>query len=421
MRDKVKILITHPLITGSTIIFIGSFIANIFNYLFNLSMGRLLPVSDYGLLTSLNSLFVMLSIFSLAFKEMFAKFSARYAARDDLNNLSHLIVKGSKYVIIISTIYIIGLIFLTGAVGRFLHVDNSFLIIIVFVAVLVSLIGAVPNGVLQGNLRFYANSFLSIFQSFLKFGSAVILVLLGYQIFGAVSAILLSGLLTTILGYFVILRYLKGSDRSKVNNLDFKKEFTHYTYTFILASIGITLLSNTDIILVRHFFNEQTSGQYAALSLMGKAIFYLIIPINFVFFPLIAQKKEKNERLFNTVVLTSGIVFAVSVAISFIYFAFPGVILQIFFPSPDYQVLKPYLGLFSLYVLLFSLVNIMNSFFLSVGKTKVYIFTLAAGILQIILIMLFHESLYQIIGALFVVNFLLLLSYFIYYMKHGKD
>lgn len=423
MKKHVKKIITNPLISGSSIIFIGSFIANIFSYFFNLAMGRMLPAAEYGLLISLTSFLIMLTIFSVAFSNIFAKFSARYEVKEEYGKLRHLIITGSKYVFVISSVFFLFLVFLTGVVGDFLHIDNSAFIFAIYIAAFLSMLGSIPAGVLQGTMRFYMNSFLGIFQSIVKLLSAVLLVFLGFQVFGAVIAILISTGVAVCVGYLIIIKYLR-KKKGKGKNEDilaFRKEFAHYTYTFILASLGITLLGNTDIILVRHFFQETVSGQYAALSLMGKAIFYLLMPINFVFFPLIAQKKERNEKLFSTVLLTSGIVFVSSIAISFVYFTFPGFILKVFFPAPEYQMLKPYLGLFSLYILIFSLVNIMNSFFLSIGKTKVYIFTLFAAIGQICLITLFHNSLYQIIGVLFLVNVLLFISYFIYYMSHGKD
>lgn len=421
MKKHVKKIITNPLISGSSIIFIGSFVTNIFSYLFNLSMGRMLPAKEYGLLISLTSFLIMLTIFSVAFSNIFAKFSARYEVREEFGKLRHLIITGSKYVFIISSTFLLLLVFLTGIIGDFLHIENNTLVIAIFFAAFLSMFGSIPAGVLQGTMRFYMNSFLGIMQSVIKLVVAVLLVFLGFQVFGAVISILISTAIVVAVGYLIIIKYLRKQKGKNEDISSFRKEFTHYTYTFILASLGITLLGNTDIILVRHFFQETVSGQYAALSLMGKAIFYLLMPINFVFFPLIAQKKERNEKLFSTVLLTSGIVFVSSIAISFVYFTFPGLILKVFFPAPEYQMLKPYLGLFSLYILIFSLVNIMNSFFLSIGKTKVYIFTLVAAIGQIILITFFHNSLYQIIGVLFLVNVLLFISYFIYYMSHGKD
>ena len=63
MKKRVKKLVTHPLISGSSILLIGSLIVNIFNYVFNLSMGRLLSIEEYGLLASLTAFISIIAIF----------------------------------------------------------------------------------------------------------------------------------------------------------------------------------------------------------------------------------------------------------------------------------------------------------------------------------------------------------------------
>ena len=96
-------------------------------------------------------------------------------------------------------------------------------------------------------------------------------------------------------------------------------------------------------------------------------------------------------------------------------------VLGIFFPAPAYRVLAPLLGPFSLFVLLFSIGNILNSYLLSIGKTGVYKINLLAAAILIGLIILFHESIFQIIGALFAATLLLLVFLLIYYWKNGRD
>jgi len=56
-----------------------------------------------------------------------------------------------------------------------------------------------------------------------------------------------------------------------------------------------------------------------------------------------------------------------------------------------------FLGIFGLYLTVFSMVNVCVSFFLSLNKTKIAIPVIIAAISQIILIFLFHADFYQII------------------------
>lgn len=420
MKKTAQYILKHPLISGSSIIVVGTFTANIFNYLYNLSMGRLLSVSDYGLLTSLNSLFVLIGIFGVAFTKLFARYTAQYEAKKKNKYLSSFIKISLKSLVFFAVALFVIFTLLSPIIARFLNINNLSLIILTNVSFFFSLLFSLPAGVLQGKLKFISYSALTILQPLTKFIFAITLVFLGYGLFGAISSITIATLLIALIGYQIIKKYVDQGSETKIDK-QFTKNFRKYTANFILTSIGIALLSNTDILLVRHFFEADTSGHYAALSLMGKAIFYLTMPINFAFFPLIAQKKEKKEKLLPTLMMTLGAVTMASVALAFVYFAFPSLVLSVFFPSQEYQVLRSYLGIFSLYILVFSLVYIMNNFFLSIGRSEIYKFTLLAAVIQIVLIVFFHSSLYQIIGILFASNLLLFFIFLVYYWIHGRD
>ena len=233
--------------------------------------------------------------------------------------------------------------------------------------------------------------------------------------------ILISSFLILFIAYSISLRINGVVFSPKLKDRALRLEILLWAKNFFLAGAGMTILGNSDTILVRHFFSSVESGQYAALSLMGKAIFYFTSPLYFAFFPLIAQKHTRGERLFNTVMLAFLLLVAASAGLSFIYFVFPNIVLKIFFPAKIYQSLASYLGLFSLYILVFSLASLFNNFFLSIGKTFVYKATLFFSLVQIFLIFAFHRSFYQIIGILFLSSFLLLLFFLVYYAKHARD
>ena len=112
----------------------------------------------------------------------------------------------------------------------------------------------------------------------MKIVIALVLLFLGFSVLGPIIAIALSTAIPAVGLYFYLLKkYSRSAHGYTKIDPTFKKEFIHYIYTYFLSGIGLSLLSNTDIILVRHFFTAQTAGQYAALSLMGKVIFTLLL------------------------------------------------------------------------------------------------------------------------------------------------
>ncbi len=417
----VRRFIRHPLITGSSIVFIGSFLVSITNYIYNLLMGRFLSVQDYGLLTSLTSILVLLGLFSNAFTNVFVKFSASFKSQENEGGINLLKAYGIKSLRIFALCLLVLLVVASPFIQKFLHIDHIEYIFLIVSAVIFSLFLTLPLGILQGRMQFLLLSAANISQPIIKIIVSVTLLILGFSVISPLIAISVSTLIPLIILYYML---FSKNGRGINKDLDvglFRKDFIHFSYTFFLAGVGIALLSNTDILLVRVFFSDIVSGQYAALSLMGKAIFYLIMPINFAFFPLIAYKRERKERLFGTVLLAFLIVGSASILLSFIYFVFPSLVLGIFFPAPDYKVLKDYLGIYSIYIILFSFATLFANFFLSIGKTDIYKISLFAAFFQIFAIILFHKSLLEVILCLLIVSLLFLLVLIGYYLKHGKD
>lgn len=423
MRKRLQQIFSHPLISGSKIVFTGFYIAALFNYFFNLVMVRLLSQQEYGLLITLSSVLILLGgIFQTSFTSSFAKFSAQSLAKGDKSGLSKVVSIGNRIVFLFAGSFFLVLLFFNKPIMSFLRVDNIWILILIYATIAFSIVSSLPFGIVQGQMRFFLISFFTAFQTIFRLVLGIMLVYLGFRVFGAVWSIFFTLSIPTFVLLFLTFKYYyKRKKESPKETKIFIKEFFRYALPVFLTTVGIAVLTNIDIVLVRHFFTDVESGQYAVLSIMGKAIYYITSPLQLVFFPLIAYKKEKKESLSSTLMLAVGIVVLAGVALSFLYFTFPHFVLQIFAPSVAYKQLSSYLGLFSLYILGFSLVMLLNNFFLSIGKTGVYKITLFSAVLQIVLMALFHKSLYQVISVLFFVSIVINFCFLLYYLRIRND
>lgn len=416
MKKFVKKVISHPLIKGSTIIFIGGNIANVFVWLFNLILGRFFTPTDYGIYATLISFLAIFGIFPSTFISSFAKFAAVYKAQNDRKKINILIHNGFRIVFVFATLVLVLLTIFISQISSFLNMSDLFLLFLIFLSLFLSIIISLPIGILTGEMRLYVLSLVSICSPFFKIIIGFTFLFLGFKVLGVIFAMLISSAITFI---FLLLLFRKNFHKENILSEDkkiFISTFRKYSFGFLLSSIGITILTSSDMIFVKHYFSSQEAGQYAALSVMGRSIFYLTGPIYAVFFPLIAQKKEKKENIHNTLFLAVIIISLVSVTLSFIYFIFPSIVLNIFFPIKEYKMLSTYLGPFSLYIIIFSIAMLFNSFLLSIGKTGVYKINLVVSAIFILLMYVLHDSFYQIIGVLFGTSLLLLTSHLLYYI-----
>src|SRR6185436_10497139 len=67
-------LLTHPVISGSAILVVGSMAANVLNLIYQVVMGKVLNPEGYGVLLSLYSVLYILSIVPLSSSVSIVKF-----------------------------------------------------------------------------------------------------------------------------------------------------------------------------------------------------------------------------------------------------------------------------------------------------------------------------------------------------------
>ena len=417
MREKLRKVMKHPLISGSTILFIGLGAANLFSYLFNLIMGRMLSVSDYGTLAVLLSIINISHVFSSSVATVFTKFTASFAGKKQDELLLTLFKKGNVWIGFGGIVSTASILLLDNSIAGFINIENVLLIDIVSLIIFCILVSSVSYGVLQGQLRFVFYSLIMLFSSVLKFALGVGLVFLGMNAVGATLAILISSLAEFIFLFFLLRRSLKKTSKKDLIIPHLYRQLSLYGLPVLLTGLGMTALITIDIILIKHFLSPVVAGQYAALSIMGRSIFYLILPILSVLFPVIAQKHARQEKLFGTVLLSFFLIGGISIPIGAVYFFFPDIVLKIFFPKETYASLAPHLGAFAIFIIIYSFAWLFKSFYLSIGATRIFIFTLTAAFLEGLFITFFHNDISQIIFGMTGISFLLLICLLLYYPR----
>ena len=186
----------------------------------------------------------------------------------------------------------------------------------------------------------------------------------------------------------------------------------------ILQTFAITSLYSSDVILVKHFFSSHDAGIYSAISTLGKIIFFGVGPIGSVMFPIVARRQSRGED-YKTVFIYSCIAtLFLSIAVLLIYWFFPSLVITALYNS-SYLEAKNLLFWFGLFMSLFTFSVLLTNYSLSIGRTKVVLFPLVAAFAQIMIIYIFHQSLFSVIAASILVMTLLLASLLIY-LGFGK-
>jgi len=421
MKDKIlffsKKFIRHELISGSLYIFAGSLISNILAFLFNLFLARNLSAVDYGTYASLISAIVLVGIPTQSVVTVIVRFATNYLSSGQTDKAVKLYKTTFGFTLVIAVLLIFIFSVFSLPIKNFLHIDNILLVIFSGVIVAVGYLGIANTAFLQSLFKFTFMSITLIIGGVVKLSVGVLLIILGFKVFGGLFAVFAMYIISLLLGFIPLKFVFK---KTKTNVSISIREVIIYALPTGVTIFALTSLTSIDIILVKHFFNSSSAGLYAGVSLIGKAIFYFTGPITMVMFPLLVKRHTKGENFNNLFYLTIVLVSVSSIAITVFYFIFPKLIISLFLGGREYLNASSYLGLFGIFITLFSILNVFVNFFLSLKKTFISFFVVSGALLQIFLILLIHNNFSQVIGISIFVCSLLLFVLLLYYAKeHG--
>lgn len=409
-----KLLLTG---TGrnSLIMFVGSLLVGAVNYLFHPLIIRLMGPQKYGELASLLSIFTIISVSITALSTVVVKFTSTYNASQDYASVRTLINQLTKKLTFVGLIFFLGVSLLSPLVASFLKLSSPAPVVVLGVMIFLSFLFFTNLGILQGLLKFLAYSFSNLTVAILRIALPLfVVVVLKFSVTGvmlAISVALLAGYLIS----FWPLKFLFKEKQTKSFDWNPLLKFSFATF---LTVLGSTLLISMDIILVKHFFSSTEAGIYAAGSTLGKIILFSTTPIAQVMFPLVSEKHASKKSYLHLLIYALVLVSLISGFTTLIYFLFPHFVVNLFSPkSPEIAL---YIGLFGIFISIYSLANVFVNFFLSIHKITVSYATLLAGLLLVIFLWLYHGSLYQVISVCILVNLLLLtylIGYFLYNLK----
>lgn len=413
-------LLKHELVSGSLFIFSGSIVGNFLAFILNLFLARNLSYSDYAIFASLVSIITLVSIPVGSMGTVIVKFATGFFVNKHEDKLKTLYLLFFKFVLILSSIIILMFFVFSNPLKNYLKIDNVWYVIATGFVIASFYLNTLNISFLQSLLRFKYMAFANIVGSVLKLSAGVILVFAGYKVFGGLGALFFMTLGAYLIAFIPLRAIFVKKSPTKQLSLNVNKIISYAIPTF-LTVLFMTSFTSIDIILVKHFFNPHIAGYYAGLSLMGKVIFYFTAPISGVMFPLLIKRHATGANFNNLFYLALLLVALPAFAIVIFYFIFPSFVINLFLGGREYLYVKPYLGMFGLFIAIFSLVNICVSFFLSLNKTNIYFPVIIAALFQIILIYIFHSNFYQIIGvSLFVLSMLFLLLLYLFFKNYGK-
>lgn len=413
--DSATKALTHPLMKNSAVVFIGTMVANVFSYGYHLVVGRLLGPEQYGELASLFSFSYILNVPSLVLTTVLTKHIAEFRSQNETGkakSLSIRVMKWLSWVIVLGTVAIVPF---SPFMADFLHIRHPSAVFFTFLTSALWLFTVVQSSLLQGFQRFLPAMVLT--------NVSVLFRLMGGIVGGMMGMLetVVAGFVTGFLGLLAYFLPLSFVYRAKAEPTGLtKKDVFAYSWSSLVTMLGITSLYSIDIMLAKHYLPPVEAGFYAALSVMGKIIFFASSSVSFVLFPVVAERTKQREQSAKLVYFALGAVAAVSFGITAIYAAFPDFSLSLLFGN-TYRMGSRHLGLFGAFISFYSLSYLLATVLLGSGKMLVWFFVSVASVVQVVLIVLFHRDIPTILSVNAMTLAGLFVSLLLYYRHALKE
>ncbi|MFA7707663.1 MAG: oligosaccharide flippase family protein [Candidatus Pacearchaeota archaeon] len=395
----------YDLIKSGTIFFIGAMLVAILNYLYHLFMGRMLGPIEYGVLGSVFALVYIATTATGAFNLIISKFTAEFHGKEQQGQIKYLVTHGLKKTLIYGVILLAVYILLTPIIANFMNLKTTSGLIIVGVIAFVCVFSTILTGALNGFQKFIWQNTSSVLNAIVKFSLAVVLVMIGFGVNGALLAVL-AGACLGILVCSVPLN--KTFQHIKTKPFNPKKFYSHIVPIFVGFILPILIIT-LDQILVKHFMSSADAGFYAAAGMIAKTIWFgsgfLVGPL----FPMIVNLKTKNKP--TSYLLRHATVYTAIIASLGIicFFVIPTFIVNILYGS-EYLEIVPLIGLFGVALGFYSVNNVFVIYNLATEKYRFIIIWILALIIEITGIIMFHNSLLDIVKIVFATNLFILIS-----------
>lgn len=411
MKKLITSAIANPLFSSSLIMIIGTNSTNAINYVYHLLMGRLLGPVGYGELSAFFSLIGLLSVVPFSFGTVVIKF---VAASKNNQQVAGYLKWFTKPVFFISLMLAGGIFLFANSLAAYLNTSHISGIMIIAVSFLFGLPSYLYRSVLQGLIRFHLVVISLISETGVKLLAGLLFVLLGYGVIGAMAGLLLA----IIAGWGISFWFLKGYRQSSVPDKINTKQIFSFTLPVLIQTIATTSLMSIDLILVKHYFSGFDAGIYAAISTLGKIILFASAPVSVVMFPLVTRRFSQGEKYFSMFVLSMIVTGLVVSSVILLYFLFPQLVLSLLY-GEKYFAGIPMLVPYAFFTGLLALNGLYINFFLSVNRNWSVLLPLIAAILQIIGIVVFHETIQSVIWVSISVATLLFIALSVYFLSTG--
>jgi O-antigen/teichoic acid export membrane protein len=414
--------LTKRIAKGGSIYFLGSLIGKIVTLLFQVLLGRTLGTSAYGLYAlgfSITGIFR--SISTLGLNHGIVRYGAIYIGENQKAKVKNTLAAAFSISLTFSMIIAVALFIFSDYISAniFNKPDLTGVLKIFSLAIpfyVLSIMSAYTARAFQK--MEYDTGLTNVFQPVMNLIFVSLAFMLGYGLYGAVIGILISAILSALLGLYLVWRIFP-EITDAVKPLIESKKLLRFSLPLLFANLAYFLLLQIDRITIGYFRGSGDVGIYNAASMFALQVTMFVMVFSNIFSPIISDlhNRKKMESLEEALKVTTKWTFSVSLPIFLILILFSQDVMGIF--GPEFKIGWNVLIILAISQLAITVIGPSSILLQMGGKQDIVFFdTLIAFILNLIL-NVWLIQIYGIIGAAIATGFsLTFLSFIIFFQTH---
>ena len=262
------------ILNGSITLLIGSVVVSLANFGYNIGVARLLGPSDFSHAAAAVTILMLISAITLAFQLVGTKLIAKADSVERKAGIFQHLMKRAWIVGIGLGVF---MLVANSVLTAYLRFSTPWIVILLSIGLTIYVPLGVKRGGLQGTCRFRALAWNMGAETVIKFVAAIVLIEMGFGVLGAVAAISGSVIVAFLLPDSA--KELRGPAAAGVPTP------VGEARQAIVFFVGQVIISNIDILMVKHFFPPAEAGLYAAIALVGRLLYFASWSVVSAMFP----------------------------------------------------------------------------------------------------------------------------------------
>ena len=391
-------------------VFMGSvLIVNVGNYLYNLVLGRLLGPEAFADAALLVTLLLVLSFLGMTFQLATAKFAVLFENKQWAAFQSIMYRYSAIFGIAVGLL----VLFFAKDLQLLFNTQNSWMFTAFGFGIPLYFFMSVNRGKYQGKQDFNKLSITyqtEMWSRLLITVAAIVLLPFEPALLIALGIVIsfIFGLIPSNIKDFSIFKKTKLAP-------EYQKQVTRFMVLTACYEFTQIIINNSDILLVKHYFDSLEAGLYASLALIGRAVYFVAWMFVMLLLPAVVQKQKDGEPTAPILFKYVGYISMLSFAIVTTCYLMPELIISILF-GDAYISMAGLLWQYALATSLFAISNIFAYYFLSLDQYIPVIFSGILGIGQILLVVFFHDTLAMVVQVQIIAMVGLLIAQLIYFV-----